>query len=279
MSFGPNPWQQAHWDARAACNFACGGAGAGLVAFAAVGVAPRGALAAGAALVAIGLLAVWAEIGRPLRALNVFANPRTSWMSREAWVAPPLLVAAGLGALGVPGAAAAAALLALAFVGCQARILHAARGIPAWREGWTVPLVVATGLAGGCGLALAIGALAGDAPPRAASVAVAAALVARWGAWREWRARIRCVPRALAALDAGARGLHAPGWAALAVALAAAASPTLAAHPVGRALVALAGLGAAAGGAAFVFALVTRGAFNQGFALEHLPVRGARRGP
>jgi phenylacetyl-CoA:acceptor oxidoreductase subunit 2 len=277
MSFGPDPWQQRHWDWRAASNFACGGAGAGLVAFAATGAAPRWTLAAGAALVALGLLAVWAEIGRPLRALNVFVNPRTSWMSREAWVAPPLLAAAMLGASGVSGAGAVAAALALAFVYCQARILHASRGIPAWREDWVVPLMVALGLAGGCGLVLAIDALAGREPPRAALLAFAGLAVARWGAWREWRARIRCAPRARAALDAGARGLVASSWAPVALALVLAAAPALAAHPVARALLAVAGLGVAAGGAAFVFALVTRGAFNQGFALEHLPVRGARR--
>jgi phenylacetyl-CoA:acceptor oxidoreductase subunit 2 len=39
----------------------------------------------------------------------------------------------------------------------------------------------------------------------------------------------------------------------------------------------LAGGLALAGGAWFKFALVTRGAFNQGFALPHLPVRGVRR--
>ena len=31
MSFGPKPWQQLHWDARAAANFMLGGTGAGLL--------------------------------------------------------------------------------------------------------------------------------------------------------------------------------------------------------------------------------------------------------
>ena len=35
------------------------------------------------ALVAAGLGAVWLEIGRPLRAIHVFFNPCTSWMTRE----------------------------------------------------------------------------------------------------------------------------------------------------------------------------------------------------
>ena len=42
---------------------------------------------------------------------------------------------------------------------------------------------------------------------------------------------------------------------------------------------ALAGLLVAATGAWFKFALITRGAFNQGFALTRLPVRGVARAP
>ena len=36
MTFGPNPWLQRSWDARAAGNFMFGGAGAGLLAFTAL---------------------------------------------------------------------------------------------------------------------------------------------------------------------------------------------------------------------------------------------------
>ncbi|MFP5465862.1 MAG: hypothetical protein ACLGHR_14000, partial [Gammaproteobacteria bacterium] len=43
----------------------------------------------GLALVGAGLVCVWLEIGRPLRALHVFVTPRTSWMSREAFTASP----------------------------------------------------------------------------------------------------------------------------------------------------------------------------------------------
>ena len=42
-----------------------------------------------------------------------------------------------------------AAALALAFIYCQARMLQAAKGIPAWREPLLVPLMVVTGLAEG----------------------------------------------------------------------------------------------------------------------------------
>jgi phenylacetyl-CoA:acceptor oxidoreductase subunit 2 len=41
-------------------------------------------------------------------------------------------------------------------------------------------------------------------------------------------------------------------------------------------LVALAGVAAAVAGAYVKYTLVVRAAFNQGFAIQHLPVRGAR---
>ena len=156
MSFGPNPWQQAHWDWRAAGNFICGGAGGGLLAFTILSgtmdLAAILLLLAGLGLVGLGLLCVWLEIGRPLRAMNVFFNPGGSWMSREALVSV-LLFGLGLGmVLGVRAWAAPVVVLSLAFIYCQARIVQAAKGIPAWREPLTVPLLVTTGLAEGAGL-------------------------------------------------------------------------------------------------------------------------------
>src|ERR1035437_6303725 len=88
------PWHQRNWDLRAAGNFVFGGAGAGLIFFAAIAQAFGAAYVApallGLALVGAGLLCVWAEIGRPLRAMNVCRHASTSWMTREAMVAPLL---------------------------------------------------------------------------------------------------------------------------------------------------------------------------------------------
>ncbi|MDE2300286.1 MAG: dimethyl sulfoxide reductase anchor subunit, partial [Burkholderiales bacterium] len=140
MSYGPAPWQQTQWDLRAAANFVCGGAGSGLIVFAAASGARGLALAllllGGVALVGTGLLCVWLEIGRPLRALHVLFNPRTSWMTREAFVAMLLVPVALAAAAGLPAFIWPAAALALAFVYCQSRILRAAKGIPTWREPW-----------------------------------------------------------------------------------------------------------------------------------------------
>ena len=156
MSYGPAPWQQTQWDWRAAGNFVCGGAGGGLIAFAAMSGAQGPVLAVlllgGLALVGTGLVCVWLEIGRPLRALHVFFNPRTSWMTREGFAALLLMPVVLAAAAGLPGFDWLAAVLALAFVYCQGRILKAAKGIPAWREPLIVPLLVFTGLAEGGGL-------------------------------------------------------------------------------------------------------------------------------
>lgn len=274
MSYGPNPWLQRHWDWRAAGNFMGGGIGSGLIVATALAGGPAGLHGLGALLVAAGLGSVWFEIGRPWRALNVILHPRRSWMSREALVAPALLAAAAAAAFGVRGAAPAAALLALAFVACQGCILRAARGIPAWREPRIVPLIVATALAEGAGLWLLATSLHTPAPP-VLWVGFAAALLARLMLWTAWRARIAAAARALTAIDRAGHAFKAATLLPLAIVVIVALAPL---PPAAAGLLqALAGGAALAGGLWFKFTLVTRAAFNQGFALPQLPVRGVRR--
>jgi phenylacetyl-CoA:acceptor oxidoreductase subunit 2 len=282
MSFGPNPWQQTQWDWRAAGNFICGGAGSGLiVATALAGVQGTPAavlLIAGLALVGLGLSCVWAELGRPLRALHVFFHPSTSWMTREAIAATalfPVGLAAAAGAqLGVGLAAWPAALLALAFLYCQSRMLQAARGVTAWSEPWSVPLLVSTGLAEGMAL-LWLAQPWHDSGSAAAAVLFAALLLVRAAVWIGYRRRLdgRAVARAKRALDRAGRVLLIGGTAIPLLLLALAA---IAAGAAAAALAAAAGLLAALAGAYAKFTLVTRAGHNRGFALEALPVRGAR---
>ncbi|HEY0855475.1 MAG TPA: DmsC/YnfH family molybdoenzyme membrane anchor subunit [Albitalea sp.] len=279
--FGPNPWQQTQWDWRAAGNFICGGAGGGLIVFTGFsgldGLAAALLMLAGMGLVGLGLLCVWLEIGRPLRALNVFINARSSWMSREAMVSLPLF-ALGLGAaLGVWPLAPLAALTAVVFIYCQARIVQAAKGIPAWREPLTVPLLMASGLAEGAGLFCLATAWWNPADALIA-LPFAGLLATRWLLWRQWRARLAAsaAPRALAAIDHAGWSLQWLGGVAPLVLIALAASG-LAGEAIGALLWAAAGLLAAAPGVFFKFVLITRAAFNQGFRLTRLPVRGVPR--
>ncbi|HEU0200413.1 MAG TPA: hypothetical protein VFR86_08260 [Burkholderiaceae bacterium] len=280
MNFGPDPRQQLSWDWRAAGNFICGGAGAGLLVFTVLSSAagaPRAALLLGGlALIGLGLFFVWLEIGRPLRALHVFFNPRTSWMSREAFTAAVLFPTGLAAAVGVPGAEWAVAALALVFVYCQGRMLQASKGIPAWREPLLVPLIVATGLAEGGGWFAFAHAWSG-AGSGALWIGFGVALPARALLWWMWRQRVaqRAAPRALAAIDAAGKVLLLLGTAVPLAVLAwvLVAPPGAAADAV----LAAAGLFAVATGAWFKFELLGRASFNQGFALAHLPVRGVRR--
>lgn len=262
-AFGPRPWAQAHWDWRAATNFILGGAGSGLIVAAALTApAPRVALLAGLMLVAAGLGTVWLEIGRKLRAAHVLFNPFTSWMTRESYVAVLLFA---LGACAFVYSASwliyAAALAAALFAWCQARILRASKGIPAWRMPQVVPLILTTALAEGSGLLLFM-----NSDLLALSL-FAAAVLARAIAWSGYWTSLK-QPASRSALEAPGRALMQAGTIApLALALGALFLPQVAP---------LAGLAALLTGWWFKFVLVTRAALNQGFALPQLPVRGVR---
>lgn len=281
MSFGPNPWQQTSWDWRAAGNFIGGGAGTGLIVFTALsgaqGVAAAALLLAGLALVGLGLTCVWAELGRPLRALHVFFNARTSWMTRESIAATALFLTGAAAIAGayydVPGIAWAAAAVALAFVYCQSRMLQGARGIVAWREPRVVALLLATSLAEGAGLFWLAQPWHGQGGAWLALL-FAVLLLARAGIWYAYRRRLtgKAAARALLALDRAAHVLLFGGT-VLPLALLVAAFAMVTAP---AALTALAGLAAAVAGAYLKFVLVTRAGYNQGFTLRELPVRGAR---
>ena len=264
MSYGPRPWQQTSWDWRAATNFMLGGTGAGLIV--AAGFVQDEAhyqVMLALVLVAAGLGAVWLEIGRKLRAIHVFFNPFTSWMTRESLAAVLPCSASVIAHLAFrqPWTQFAAALAAFAFVYCQARILRAAKGIPAWRAPEVVPLVLATSLAEGAGLALLF------EPGSFALALFVAALIGRGMAWSGYRAALK-QPAIRAALDPAGKALIQIGTLVpLALVLGGIFLPQAAI---------LAAIAAILTGWWFKFVLVTRAALNQGFALPQLPVRGTR---
>ena len=201
------PWLQRSWDSRAACNFIGGGSGAGLLVaataakFAGWPYFPAGMLAI--ALICFGLSMVWLEIGRPFRAVNVFFHPQTSWISREAILALPLLGFAGAAVIidqnvvtlpaqiSLPATpfALTSAVLALAFLCSQARILRASQGVPAWREPSLQTVIVVTGIVEGLGLLLVLG-LFIVMPPAWIIPAAIVALVVRAAAWEHYRHRV-----------------------------------------------------------------------------------------
>jgi len=271
------PWHQANWDYRAAGNFIGGGSGTGLLLFASVAAtqgAPfwvTGLMAL--ALVAGGLGFVSLEIGRPLRSLNVFLHPRTSWMTREAIVAP-LLLGTGLAAilLGSMAMLWVAALLGMLFLYCQGRILFASKGIPAWRQTGVVALIMVTGLTEGAGmLAAVLPWIAPETPLRWLLGSLFLLLLARTVVWRSYFNRLSASGAPGKTLAVFARfdklflmvGNGLPALLAVTLFAGGGAITSL-----------LAGILAVAGGWALKFTLIARAAHNQGFALLKSPVRG-----
>ncbi len=282
------PWLQHSWDSRAACNFIGGGSGAGLLVAATAAkftgwpYFPAGVLAI--ALICFGLSMVWLEIGRPFRALNVFFNTQTSWMSREAILALPLLAFAGAAVItdqnvvtlpdpiSLPATpfVLSSGVLALAFLFSQARILRASQGVPAWREPSLQTVIVVTGIVEGLGLLLILG-LFVAIPPAWIVPATIVALVARTAAWEHYRHRVTlAAPEpAVAALGRASIVIHLLGHLVAAALLIGSLMLPTAVAPA-----ALAGLSLFATGAWLKFIVVTRAAFTQGFSVPHVPVRG-----
>ncbi len=271
------PWHQTNWDWRAALNFIGGGTGTGLLIAATIaGGAAYAGLALGAlACVAFGLAWVWMEIGRPWRAINVIFHPQTSWMTRESLVAAPLFVvalaAAWTGAIWLIVAAAAVAAL---YLYCQGRILKASKGIPAWREPTIVPLVIATGLAEGVGLAIVALAVTGNFTTRWLIAVLVVLLIVRDLMWRQYRRALAGSGAPKGALEVLAR-IDLPfslagNWGPVVLLLVAVPEYGLA-----NALASLAGMAAAGAGWFLKYTIVARAAFNQGYALPALPIRGA----
>lgn len=272
------PWHQNNWDWRAAGNFIGGGSGTGLLFFATLAAANIDAYRAMAlvalALVGGGLFCVWLEIGRPWRAINVLFHPHTSWMTREAIVAMPLF-ACGLAAVWFGGGVfvGMAALLGIVFLYCQGRILQASKGIPAWREPKIVPLILATGFVEGAGLAAVLAAVLPGENPRWLAGVLLGALILRRLAWTVYYKALEKNGLPKKAMDVmrsfGARfemlGQLAPEILIVAGIFYGAVLPWL---------TLVAGLVAAAAGWWLKFTIVARAAYNQGYALPVLPVRG-----
>jgi phenylacetyl-CoA:acceptor oxidoreductase subunit 2 len=275
---GTAPELQPYWDSRAAGNFIFGGAGAGLLAFAALcppfshRTFTFGA-AGGLALIGAGLGCVFLELGRPMRALNVFLRPQTSWMSREAIAAsflfPCALVQVALGSM-ILGLVTG--LVAILFLYCQARLLKAARGIPAFRESAIVPLIFTTGLVEGGALLVLIESAIGSAAALLI-VLIAVGLAARFLVWRAYRSKLSAPGAAPKGAVAALSKINAPLVLAGHLLPLVLITIALSAPPIAR-LCASAGAVLALGAGSFLkFAIITRASYAQGFAIPHSPAR------
>lgn len=115
------------------------------------------------ALAVGGLLASTFHLGHPERALKAFTQWRSSWLSREAWLAVAALLLSGLPAIGKVFFAAhwggigwVAAILCLATVFATSMIYTQLKTVPRWNTPLTPLLFLTLSLAGGAFLADAL---------------------------------------------------------------------------------------------------------------------------
>jgi phenylacetyl-CoA:acceptor oxidoreductase subunit 2 len=272
------PWHQTPWDWRAGIQFSCGGTGTGLLLFTAVAsfqdvhwLTYTGWLSL--LIIGIGLLSVWVKLGQRWRALYVILNPRTSWMSREALLSLPLL---GFGLVGLwlqsPPLTLTAALFGVGFLFAQAQMLKASRGIPAWREPLLVPLILVTGWVEGAGLLLVTTAVFGDVGLWL-PVSLFVLLLLRLWLWTTYRSKLAQPGAAPLATVAALDKIHnTEVWLGnivpLVILLIVPLAPSLAAVAA-----VVAGLLALLPGWLMKYTIITKAAFNQGFALTRTPAR------
>ncbi len=277
--------RQRFWDLRAAANFVLGGSASGLAISAWAmhvlralpgSILPHLFLLA-AVLMALGLICVFLEIGRKRRFLLALRRPQTSWMTREVYAAAVFFPAVLADFLWLhPALHLLVAAAALAFLYCQARILHAGKGIPAWRVPMMPWMLVATGLFEGTAL-LAVLPLTWIALPTSSTISVWGFVLAATNAllWHYYRANAAAQdigPLARAELNKVTPWLHAIGhlvpllFFSLALAVEATSADTW---------LAIAGVGALTGGAMWKIVVITRACHQQGFWLDKLPKRGS----
>jgi phenylacetyl-CoA:acceptor oxidoreductase subunit 1 len=276
---------QTFWDWRAAMNWIFGGIGSGLAVMAYLAalagvvyrdMVPSMHLLAGC-IMALGLFCVFLKIGRKLRFWRAVSRPQTSWMTRELYVVAvfyPIVLANLLW----PSAwlSLAGGALALAFLWCQVKILHMARGIPAWRVPLMPWMLLATGLFEGIGLlSLLLAWFKGLGQPGillpVAGLVLVAVNAALWIAYRRSAAAEGVVPLARHVIADISLTLHLVGHAIPALMFVLA----LADPAMMQAYLGAAGVAAIAGGAFWKFTVIVPAGYQQGFVLPAVPQRGS----
>ena len=276
---------QTLWDWRAAMNWIFGGIAAGFAVMAYLAslagavysdMVPSLHFVAGG-IMAVGLFCVFLKIGRKFRFWRAVSRPQTSWMTRELY-AVAVFYPAVLANLLWPSAVLSllSGALALVFLWCQAKILHRARGIPAWRVPLMPWMLAATGLLEGTGLlALLLAWFKGLGQPGilvpVTGLALVAINAALWIAYRATAKEEGIVPLARRVVADNSLTLHLVGHALPALMfLVALVNPALAHVYLG-----IGGVGAIVGGAFWKFTIIVRAGYQQGFALPAVPQRGS----
>lgn len=281
--------RQTFWDWRAAMNWCFGGTSSGLVVVAVLmalagmtnAESLHGMFVVAGLLMAIGLFFVFLKIGRKLRFWRAMSRPHSSWMSRELYVVLlfyPAVLASLLTrhwlAYLVTGAAA------LAFLICQAKILHRARGIPAWRVSLIPWMITATGLLEGFGLLLALVVISASAAAAANAAGAGFSLIGLvlvainawlWHAYRS-SAKARGIgPLARGVLTEATPIVHGVAHVVPAIFFGLA----LLIPDIRHGLLAVGGLTAVLGGAIWKFTVIVDAGYQQGFAMAKWPQRGS----
>ena len=138
------------------------GLGFGLLAFLGLGMPDvRGIVAfvffaIAYALAVGGLLASTFHLGHPNRAIKAFSQWKSSWLSREAWLAVLALVTMGLYAVGtifmdtrLPALGYVGAGLSVATVFSTAMIYTQLKSVPRWHSAWTPVMFLSYCITGG----------------------------------------------------------------------------------------------------------------------------------
>jgi hypothetical protein len=273
---GSAPLRQTSWDWRAASNFTFGGAGSGLAFIAALLALAGGEHVIAGFLLAVvlvgaGFALVWDKTGQPKQFLQVFFKPQTSWKSREALIAPALLVATLVAAvLPFSPLLLLVLLLAAGLLFAQGRILGDAISIPAWRERSVVPLILTTGGAEGAALLTVAATLTFSSDGARAAVSLAVLLAAlRWPVWTIYRdgLSIGAPPQGAEALRAfGERRVTVVLWVPVALLAVAAVLPVF-----GWVVAIAGGLASAAAGWWLKYLIINQTTSNQGYGTAELP--------
>ncbi|MEM8974816.1 MAG: 4Fe-4S dicluster domain-containing protein [Pseudomonadota bacterium] len=273
---------QTFWDTRAAMNFIMGGIGSGLLIITAL-AAIDGKInasnvpwlfAIGGAIIAVGLFFVFMEIGRKERFWYAILRPQSSWMTREVWVVAVLypLIAANL-LWSSPLLWLATGVAGFAFLFCQAQILYAAKGIPAWRAPLIPVLIIATGLTEGAGASmLALTALGADTVPTALPMIAAILATVTAVLWMAYigTAKANRIPSLARQVLLSINEFAVLWWAAaIAIAIGCVVAAPAAIYA------AIAGGIMIAAGVLWKFSVIVKASYQQGFVLPNAPGRGS----